>query len=312
MSTTTDKANYWHTYFDAETIARAESMRTTYQVPSTGVKLHVDAYEQASPDAPTIIFNHGGGGYSRLFVPLALSLYAQGYTVYLPDQYGQGLSEGSWRELDIGRFVQNLVDVAQWVRQRQTGMLFLAGGSLGGSLTYYAGAAGAPVDGLICHNLYEFGRAEDALAVSRFAWTTAVPYAQSLIASITKLSGRLLPNLPIPYRLLGHFDKMVDARSPDFYAQWSADPVPLKWITLGYMRSLFVTPADVPYERNSLPILVINPTKDEMVDPAVTQRNYERLSGPKHYVELPYGHWAVSPDFVAAWVQEVDKWCRAQ
>jgi hypothetical protein len=67
--------DYWRTYHSEDVLARADALRNSYAVPSTGVLLNVDAYEQDDPDAPVFIFNHGGGGYSRLFIPLGLALY---------------------------------------------------------------------------------------------------------------------------------------------------------------------------------------------------------------------------------------------
>ena len=304
------KETYWQTYFDRRIVEQAQAIRTTHKLASTGVQLHVDAFEQPNSEAPVIIFNHGGGGYSRLFTPLALALFAQGYTVLLPDQIGQGLSGGTWRDLTIATLVQNLIDAAKWARARYTGPLFMAGGSLGGGLTYHAAAAGAPVDGIICHNLYEFGRAADALAVSRFAWATAVPGLPGVFAKGIRLLAALLPGLPIPYRLLGRFDRMVDRREVNFYTKWQADPVPLRWVTARYLHSMFSTKTAVPLAQNRLPVLVINPILDEMVAPTVTQHNYERLGGPKAYAELPYGHWALNQAFVEEWVELVIGWCQ--
>jgi len=301
------KGSYWKQYFDQETVARAEEIRRSEAVQSTGVDLHVDLFIQPEPDAPVFIFNHGGGGYSRLFTPLALALYDRGYTVLLPDQYAQGLSGGDWRELTFGKCVQNLVDAARWARERFAGPLFMGGGSLGGGLTYYAAAAGAPVDGIVCHNLYRFDRAGDALALSRFAGLTAVPGLPALLGGVTAALARLLPRLPLPYGLLARFERMVDPRDTGFYVRWQADPAPLRRIPLQYMHSMMRTGMGRPLAANELPVLVINPVQDEMVDPAVTRRNYDELGGPKRYVELPYGHWAMSAGFVAAWVAAVDE-----
>lgn len=300
------KETYWQTYFDADTVARAAELRRSYRVASTGVQLHVDAFEQAAPDAPVIIFNHGGGGYARLFTPLALALHERGYTVLLPDQIGQGFSGGAWRDVAIDASLQNILDVAAWARARYAGPLLMAGGSLGGGLAYHAAAAGAPVDGVICHNLYEFGRAEDVLALSRFAWATAVAGLPALISRVTQALAALLPGLPLPYRLMGRFDRMVDRREADFYAKWRADQTPLRRVTLRYLASMFATKPAVPYAENRLPVLVINPVLDEMVDPTVTRRNYDRLGGPKSYAEIQFGHWALGESFVEAWIAAVE------
>jgi pimeloyl-ACP methyl ester carboxylesterase len=304
---TQTEQTYWRTYHSKALLARFDSLCRVYKVPSTGVNIHVDAYERPEQDAPVLIFNHGGGGYSRLFIPLALTLYDRGYTVLCPDQRGQGLSEGDRSDFTLSQFVQNIVDVAHWARARYPGKLFMAGGSLGGGLTYKAAAAGAPVAAIVCHNLYDFGNAGDTLAVSRFAPLADLPGVASLFASITRFVAKLLPNLRLPYRLLGRFDKMVDERATNFYAQWLADPLPIRRISLRYMASTFSTPPAIPLQENRIPVLVINQTRDQMVSPAVTKRNYDKLGGPKQYVEIDYGHWAIGDGFEEEWSDIVER-----
>jgi pimeloyl-ACP methyl ester carboxylesterase len=294
--------DYWRTYHDEDVLARADALRKSYAVPSTGVLLNVDAYEQDNPDAPVFIFNHGGGGYSRLFIPLGLALYNKGYTVLFPDQRGQGFSEGSRRDFTMGQFVQNVVDVAHWARAKYAGMLYMGGGSLGGALTCKAVASGAPVKAMICHNLYDFGKPSDTLAVSSFSLFADLPIIPQLFSLVTRTLGTLLPFIPVPYQQLGRFDKMVDARNTDFYPKYQRDPYPIKWITLRYMASNFSTPPAIALEDNDVPVLVINQTRDEMVSPVVTKRNYERLGGRKAYAEIDYGHWAMGGDFEREWV----------
>ena len=117
--------HYWKRYFDSATIKQAEDLRQEICILSTGVQIHMDVYEQPDHNAPVLIFNHGGGGYCRFFVPLALALHQHGYTVIVPDQRGQGYSEGDRTDFTIGELVQNIVDVAYWARVRYTGKLFL-------------------------------------------------------------------------------------------------------------------------------------------------------------------------------------------
>lgn len=300
-------SDYWRGYHDATALRRADALRESYGVESTGVCLNVDVYAQPDRQAPVLIFNHGGGGYSRLFIPLALVLYDRGYTVVLPDQRGQGFSEGDRGDFLVPQLVQNLVDVAQWARQRFEGPLFMSGGSIGGSLTYMAAAEGAPVKAIICHNLYDLGSANDALGLSRFAPLTRIPGFTALSRLSIGLVAALLPRLRVPFRLLGRFDKMVDEPpGRGFFDRWQADPLPIRRVTLRYMRSTFTASPAVPFEQNRLPVLVINPVRDRMTAPALTRRNYERLGGPKHYVELPFGHFAFGEDFEKQWVDAVD------
>ncbi|HUN05689.1 MAG TPA: alpha/beta fold hydrolase [Aggregatilineales bacterium] len=303
---------YWKQYFDAETVAQAETLRQGVYIASTGVQIHMDVYEQPDRNAPVLIFNHGGGGYCRFFVPLALALYQRGYTVIAPDQRGQGYSEGDRTDFTIGELVQNIIDVAHWVRARYTGKLFLGGASVGGGLTYKAAAAGAPADAIICHNLYNFGDPHDALAVSRFAALRHVPGLPQINKLMIGLGAALMPGLKIPFGWLGAFEYMVDERDTQFYSLWLRDPLPIRRVSLRYMWSTFATPPTIPYEQNQVPVLVINQTRDRMVSPAVTKRNYDKLGGPKQYIEIDYGHWATGLQFIGEYVEILDGYMQAQ
>ena len=303
---------YWKIYLDADVIARCEAVRRDAIVESTGVTLQVDLYEQTDPKAPVLIVNHGGGGYSRLFVEPALALYRRGYTIVAPNQRGQGYSAGDRGDFTIGEFVENIVDVTNWARLRYSGQLYLLGGSLGSGLVYNAAAAGAPVDALICHNLYDFGRIGDSLALSRFAALGRVPGFSAMMAALLKGLSAVMPGQRVPFGALGNFEAMVDDRDQRFFALWRDDPLPIRAVTLRYLRSTFTPPARVPFERNLLPILVINPTRDRMVSPAVTRRNFLRLGGPVTYAEIDYGHWATGAAFVEEYVALVDGFLRRQ
>ncbi|MDX2140211.1 MAG: alpha/beta fold hydrolase [Chloroflexota bacterium] len=302
---------YWKRYYTAETVAQVEALKQDMYIDSTGVRIHMDVYEQKDRNAPVLIFNHGGGGYSRVFAPLALAMYARGYTVVLPDQYGQGYSDGDRGDFTLGQCVQNIVDAARWARARYSGRLFLAGGSVGGGLAYKA-AAGAPCDAVICHNLYNFGSARDSLAVSRFAFASDLPLLPGIFAASTRMMASLLPALKLPFMLLGKFESMVDERDTRFFGIWRDDPLPIKAVSLRYMASTFSTPPAVPYQKNTKRVLVINQKRDKMVSPQVTRRNYERLGGDKQYIEIDYGHWATGEQFISEYVEILDQYMRKE
>jgi hypothetical protein len=48
--------------------------------------------------------------------------------------------------------------------------------------------------------------------------------------------------------------------------------------------------------------------QSEMIDPGVTKHNYERIGGPKRYLEVPFGHWSSQPEFWETIVQSCDEW----
>ncbi len=301
---------YWQNYFDTATVARSNALRQEMTIQSTGVTIHMDIYEQPDKSAPVIIVNHGGGGYSRIFIEPILAMYECGYTIIAPNQRGQGYSEGNRGDFTVGQFVQNIVDVTHWARARYSGALFLLGGSVGSGLVYNAAAEGAPADAIICHNLYDFGSIHDTIAMSRFAVLRHVPGYPALMVATIRLFAGLMPGVHLPFRALAKFKAMVDERDTRFYDIWRNDPLPIKSVSLRYMRSTFTTPSRIPFEANTFPILVINPIRDTMVSPAVTKRNYDRLDGPKQYVEIDYGHWATGERFVTEYVNIVNGYLR--
>jgi pimeloyl-ACP methyl ester carboxylesterase len=299
-------SEYWRRYHDDETLRRGDALRQVVALRSAGVSIHLDVYPQSNPGAPVVVFNHGGAGYCRLFVPLALSFYERGYTVVLPDQRGQGFSGGTRGDYTIAECAQNILDATRWARGRFAGPIFLAGGSVGGALSYYAAAAGAPVAAIACLNLFDFG-GDDALHFSRLAPLAAHTAGGRLMRALLALL-RPLDWMRLPAHWLARFDKLMDDRDAIFQRQWNADPVPPRRLSLRQVASNLTTPPAVCFERNAVPTLVLNQARDRMVDPAITRRNYERLGGPKRYVELDYGHWSNDPAFWDAVVVVCDTW----
>lgn len=302
---------YWRTYADDAANRRADAIRESHALRSTGVTLHVDVYPQPARGAPLVVFNHGAAGYGRMFVGLALALHDRGYTVVLPDQRGQGLSGGVRGDSTITECAQNVVDVTRWASVRYGGPVFIAGGSIGGSLAYYAQAAGAPAQAIACLNLFDFGKLADGLAISRLAPMATLPGVVRLLPALVA-TAPVIGWLRVPFNWVGKFEDLVDERDVALQAKWSADPIPPRLISVRALASMAVTPPAIPLEQNTIPALVLNQGGDRMVDPAVTRRNYERLGGPKHYVELEgFGHWSQQPAFSEQIVEAMDAWFRA-
>ena len=303
------KNNYWRVYHDETVAQRSDQLREECEIHSTGVPIHMDVYPHPDPGAPVVIFNHGAAGYCRLFVALALSYHERGYTVVLPDQRGQGFSGGGRGDYTISECVQNVVDAAHWARKRFGTPVFMAGGSVGGALTYYAAAAGAPVRAITCLNLFDFGNGTDGLGVSRLG--SLARYRP--MVSVLKAGMALVKPLPwpkIPFKWLGVFEKLMDERDALFQSQWDADPVPPRLVTFRSLESNLSSSPAIPFEENQVPTLVINQSLDRMVDPKITRHNYEQLAGPKRYLELPFGHWSSQPEFWKTMMQSSDAWFR--
>jgi alpha-beta hydrolase superfamily lysophospholipase len=301
------QSNYWHIYYDQDVVAKSDKRREEHQIRSTGVDIHMDVYPHPDPQAPVVIFNHGAAGYCRHFVKLAFLLGERGYTVVLPDQRGQGLSGGRSGDYKISECVQNIVDVAKWAKKRFQAPIFMGGGSMGGGITYYAAAAGAPVEAITCLNIFDYGNGVDSLQISRFAFLAN----STFIVKAFKLGMALMKpfyGIRIPFNWMGAFDKLMDERDSEYQEQWDADPVPPRRVSLRFLASTMDTDPAVPFENNQIPVLVINQTLDQMVVESVTRENYERLGGPKRYVEIPFGHWSSQPEFWISIVDSCDDW----
>jgi alpha-beta hydrolase superfamily lysophospholipase len=293
----------WRVYHDPALVQRADAVREVFSIVSTGVPIHIDVYPQRSADAPVLLLNHGGATWSRMFIGQIMYFHDQGYTVIACDRRGQGLSGGRRGDTTMGMDVQNVVDVARWAKTRFNAPQYMIGFSMGGPVTYYAAAAGAPVEAICCFNLYDFSTPDSPGA--------------SLVGASGKFLARTWPLLKylswlsVPWLSLNR--KMVEGGlgdlTPHVQSVWWQDPMPLHMIQLSLAHSMVTTPPAVPLEENQIPILVINPNRDKMTDPALTRHNYERLGGPKHYVEIPFGHFNFTEiSFYRAVVDAADDW----
>lgn len=298
---------YWQKYYPVKTLQRAEKLVKPVKVASTGVEIHMDVYEQPQKGAPVLIFNHGAAGYCKLFVELALLYFDLGYTVVLPDQRGQGLSGGSRGDYTVQECVQNICDVATWAKEKYAAPIYMAGGSMGGALTYYAAAAGAPVEKIACLNLFNCGNGVDGLELSRFSFITNFPMLFKLMIWLMNvLQFVRFPRMR--YSWFGRFNRLMDDRDTGFQKLWDADPVPPRLISLRSLSSMLNIPPAIPFAENTIPTLVINQAQDRMVDPYVTYRNYLKLGGKKQYLEISYGHWSSKMEFWKIIVAASDQW----
>ncbi|MDE2429115.1 MAG: alpha/beta fold hydrolase [Burkholderiales bacterium] len=315
LSPIATSSDYWHCYHSAEQIAAISRIVRTRNIVSANVRLHIDVYPQSAADAPLLILNHGGGGHAGLLAGAALAFHQQGYVVIVPDQKGQGRSGGQPGDFTISEVVQNIVDVATWARCNFRGTLFMCGGSIGSGLTYAAAAVlahrGQAPAAIACLNLYDFGDPRTGIAFTRFAWLANLPAVPQGMRAASAALARIAPGMRFPYRPLARFRNMVDERdlAQGFYKKWQADPCTLRSVTASYFASMLDTPFVIPLHRNTkVPVLVINPLRDKMVDPQLTRDCYTRLTGPREYAEICWGHFSLQADFYRELLTLGDRW----
>ena len=191
--------DFWQLAFPSEYVRWAKAHLTTYRIPSDGVGINLDVYQQASKTAPVVVIVHGLMTYGRLFLPLVRGFYERGYTVICPDLMGNGFSGGVRGDTPVGSAAAALVDATLWARQRFDGPIFMLGISLGGAVAYAAAAAGAPVSALSCLDLFTFDD-HDALRQN-----TMMPQLINLLPLMRLLSvplGWVRIPMRAPYRSL--------------------------------------------------------------------------------------------------------------
>jgi hypothetical protein len=169
-----------------------------------------------------------------------------------------------------------------------------------------AGSADKRVKALILHNFYDYANKSDILSFTHFAFLGKTKLTTNISAWFSKIVSTLLPNLKIPYQILARFKNMVDEK--EFYELWKHDPVAIQNINLAYFAHSINTKPKIKIVDNKIPTLVINPTKDKMVNPSITKKNYDRLTCKKQYIEIPYGHWSTNPLFYKLWSKITSDW----
>jgi pimeloyl-ACP methyl ester carboxylesterase len=277
-----------------------DPIRTTAQIRSAGVNIHLDVYPQEEKSSPVLIYNHGMASYCRLFVIPAMRFYRLGYTVALPDQKGNGFSGGRRGDYTVPEAVQNILDTVEWAEQNFSGPRFMMGGSLGGALTYYAAAAGAKVQAIACINLWDLSEATHAINRS---------VRLKLLYRLIKWTEPTLGHCRISMERFLKFEDLLDPRDLAFVDLWKNDPMIAKKVSLRHLFSQTHTPPAVPLEKNATPVIVFNQEKDKILPPHLTRKSYERLGGPKRYVELQgWGHWSLQPAFWNTIVAESHSW----
>jgi alpha-beta hydrolase superfamily lysophospholipase len=297
-----DGRDYWRLCYAPDYVRWADSHLTTARIPSGELGIHLDIYTQDDPAAPIVILAHGMLTYGRLLLPLVRSFYSRGYTVIVPDQPGNGYSSGIRGAATVGESTACLVDTALWARQHYDGPLYLMGISLGGPLAYAAAAAGAPISALACVDLFTF---DDHTSLRKLV---AQPWIVNLLPLLRILS---IPFgwVRLPVTWLHRMENVISPDENEILATWTKDPLPPHETSLRALVSAAYTPPVVPLERNTIPTLVLNQECDKVLDPAVTRTNYDRLGGPKRYVELTgAAHWSFRLTFFERIVSECDTW----
>ncbi|MFN3834721.1 MAG: alpha/beta hydrolase [Glycocaulis sp.] len=242
-----------------------------------GHDLHIDHWEPEGEVRGTMILVHGAGGNGRVLAPLADLVAGLGWRVLAPDLPGYGLTRpapGYRGDYDVwpGIVAQLAGEIA--------GPVVLTGLSAGGMTAVFAAGIARKTDGVIVTTLLDAGDPDLFVRAARWAW----------LARISLVSFRLMPwlidRLSMPLRLIAPMRLMSsDVQMNDFFARDRL--LGGLWVRLRFFRTLHQRKAK--HLAPGCPLLLVHPGADAWTPTELSLRVYERIEGPKEFVELSNG-----------------------
>jgi len=246
--------------------------------PWDGLQVHLDRYETPDP-AAVIVGLHGGGGYGRMLAPIGLLAQRLGLEAVLPDMPGYGLSPVPRRRFTYENWVACARDLIAVEHERSDRPVIAFGGSMGGMLAWHAAAAGAPLAGIVATTLLDTRDPHIRRELGRTPWE--IPLALRLLSLAPALSDRL----PIP---MAHVPSMTAiANDPAVVAIIRHDPLGGgRVVPARFLRTWFDYQPQRGPHTNTLPVLLAHPGEDHWTPTGLSQRFYDKLTGPKQLVIL--------------------------
>lgn len=242
-----------------------------------GHDVHIDVWAPEGPAYGTMILVHGAGGNGRVLAPLADAAAGLGWQVLAPDLPGYGLTRPApgYR----GDYDEWPAIVAQLAGEIE-GPVVLMGLSAGGMTAVFAAEAARTVDGVIVTTLLDAGDPATFARAARWRW----------LAHLSRVGFALMPwlidRLSMPLWLVAPMRAMSsDTQMNDYFAR---DPLLGRlWVRLRIFRTLHQRKA----KRLSpgCPLLLVHPGADAWTPTELSLRVYERIEGPKEFVELSNG-----------------------
>jgi alpha-beta hydrolase superfamily lysophospholipase len=253
-----------------------------------GVRLRVRSWIPPHPVGGVVIV-HGLGDHGLRYTPVAEALAARGYAVAIPDLRGHGESGG--RRGDVGRFSEFAADVAETVSSLRQSIpadlpLGLVGHSMGGLVVMrylqgegrFGGGIGAPS--------FSVPRGVVGAVLSAPWFRTRHP-----LPAWKRLMGRgllhLLPGLTLKMDLSP--DRLT--RDPAERRAREGDPLLHDRCSARLYGEVERAQSEAwkAAHRLKLPLLIIVPDDDQVVDSAATLRFAERFGGETVLLPLPGG-----------------------
>ncbi|SDK72356.1 alpha/beta hydrolase [Microbulbifer yueqingensis] len=217
-----------------------------------------------------VVISHGLGEHSGRYRGLAQHLNRAGYSVYAPDHYGHGQSDGPRGHIaDFARYSEHLHDFIRIVQRDNPGRpIHLLGHSMGGVIA--------------CGSVVRFGGV-DSLVLSAPGFRGAVEpgtIERGLIKALAVAVPRLgLSNRLDPVHLSRDAAVVEDYRQDDLVH----DRVTPRWF------AAFMRERDFLFrhlKQITVPCLLLLPRADRMVDSATTLAWFDRIGSEDRQVQV--------------------------
>lgn len=270
--------SHWKDFYPLESFTdNIEQKVEEKWIASPQGPLHLDIYRH-DRQAPTVVYCHGLSSCGRMMANFALRLHQRGFNVICPDLPGFGLAPESGTAT-VHEMAESLVTIVDHAPTISSGPVYLTGISLGGSLSYYAAAAGAKVTAIACLNLMDLG-APETLAISERGKLL------KLLKPLLKTASAFSPRTRIPLKHFVNPDKLCDhAAIVDVF---KTNPLVVTSYTLRSALSLLTARPTIPFEKfDRVPVLVLHGARDRLIPESLSRANFERIAGLKKYVSLP-------------------------
>ncbi|WP_051471882.1 alpha/beta hydrolase [Patulibacter minatonensis] len=251
---------------------------------SGAATLHLDRYRVE--DAPaTVVVLHGGGGHGRLLSSAGRLARDAGIEAVMPDLPGYGLTDAPPSDRRYEAWVRLAAGLVVAERERSGRPLVVAGMSLGGMLAWHV-AASLPVGtvaGVVATNLLDTADPAVRAAVVRH------PALARVAPAALRALPRRLDDLRVPLSLVGNVGGI--SNDPAVTRALVADRRGTgSRVALGFLRTwLAYEPPVAPEDWEHGPVLLAHPGADAWTPTALSLRFFDRIAGPKRFLELEDG-----------------------
>lgn len=243
-------------------------------VLSAGRPIALSVWEPPHSRA-TIVFIPGTGVHPLFYSEFLTAVAAAGYTVVGVHPEGHGHSARPRRTLRLEHVLANAADACRWAHARQ-GPVILMGSSQGALVALLAATRGAPVIGVVAHNVFDPGD-PSAIGITRLSGAKALQ--RPLRRSVGALA-RVAPRLPVP--VFAYLDPQRVFTTRDSLERFTGDPLCRTSYPLRFVADLFDADTGGLYDGSlSVPIVVVTARDDPLFALPDTQALASRLAAPR-------------------------------